>query len=542
MTENTQKALLPFASYLPPESGTLSGDVEKAVVFCLTEAGREDGGGFFRKQPKEKIVFVACLYYPFWIANFRDATLLLDGLNVKSHTITYPTIPNPNGFENNLNQRSTNRQAYVSFLSDNRNYFEAANGEKTKEIDGLVFDDEFSKEFLVYLYDTKLVTDPLTDCVVVSPAYNATQIEAMLKGLQDSREQIAQELTHLNEVIKLLNSKTQQFLVLLRADVAATEEKFSGQIQEATEASEKEKEEVNKEYNEKVTGALSNFEQETLAIQKEKITLEKTVTDLTEEIEHIESEIRTSAVNKDYDTEQHWKEKRSELKKQIPDINYKIKDLEVQLQDIEDRKKKALFELKQETDVKLKATEKRLLEVEASRDAELGISKSQMEKIEELTVAISGMIDKLTKMREATLDEFDSLGIKVKRAENTLVYMPFYLICYQSKSNKRYTYLAPSFVTSGGFSARLKAFGKMKITKMLQPRSQKMNSILNGFIGLLDSNVAFSHEISEASSKANLLQSTEALEAIKNGLAELKTKEWLSESEFEFFNHLLPQR
>ena len=94
-------------------------------------------------------------------------------------------------------------------------------------------------------------------------------------------------------------------------------------------------------------------------------------------------------------------------------------------------------------------------------------------------------------------------------------------------------------MNSGGFSTRLKAMGKMKITQVFKPRSQKTTSILNNFLVLIDNNVAFGHEIIEACNKVNLLQSKEDTGSIKKGLSELKAEGWLSDSEFEFFSQIL---
>jgi hypothetical protein len=119
--------------------------------------------------------------------------------------------------------------------------------------------------------------------------------------------------------------------------------------------------------------------------------------------------------------------------------------------------------------------------------------------------------------------------------------MPFYLLSFQSKEKRRHTYFSPCYVNSLSLSARLKAMGKKKITQIFQPRSEKITSILNNFMTLLENNVAFSHDINEACVKANLLRSIETVQSIKKGLNELKLEGWLSESEFEFFTKILPQ-
>ncbi len=256
---------------MPSENKVLNQDAEKAVVACLTELGKENGGGFFKKKPAEKVVFISEIYYPFWIAPFRGLTLVFDGLNVASHTITYPAIPDPAVFKETLNQRSSTRQAYAGFLSEHINYFESSNGEQTKVIDGLISNKDFIAEFMEFLKEATTTDSALTESVLVTPAYDSMQMETVLKELEDSRTKFMQELQALNEIIKLLNAKTQQFMNSLREELAATEEKFSGQIQEAKTNLENMKSQINKEYSEKVTNASSGFEQETVALQTEKI-------------------------------------------------------------------------------------------------------------------------------------------------------------------------------------------------------------------------------------------------------------------------------
>jgi len=533
------KTLLPFASYLQSENGSLQREFEKAAVFCLTELGRETGGGVFRKKPSEKIVFIAEVYYPFWIAPFRGFTLLFDGLNTSSHTMTYPAISDLQVFKTNLNQRSSTRQIYATFLSNHLSYFQISNSEQVKVIEGLISDIDFIREFMDYSKEATTTENSVTDSVLISPAHDEKQIMNNIQELEVSRSSVARELEELNETIKLLNVKTQEFLGALREEIKSIEEKFSGPIEAAKVTLEKKKSQINKEYTDKVTEASIKYEQETVALQKETLKLEKMSDELQSEIEHIETEIKKSVINKDNESEQRWKDKRNELKKKVPEIAPAIKDLEIKIQEVEENKKNEIFQLKQDNDAKIKEAGKDLQEIESSLGAEKKNRQDEMEKIEELTSSINGKIDKLSKMKEATLREYDALGIREGKVAPLLVYMPFYLQCYQSKSDKRFNYVAPSIVSSMSLNARLKAIGKKRITQLFQPRSQKIISILNSFIVLLGENIAFSHEINDVCNKVNLLQLREATELIKNGLNELKTEGWLSDGEFESFRQIL---
>jgi hypothetical protein len=164
-----------------------------------------------------------------------------------------------------------------------------------------------------------------------------------------------------------------------------------------------------------------------------------------------------------------------------------------------------------------------------------------METLEELTANIIKQIDQLVKMREATIAEFDKMGVQQKNVNLSLVHMPFYLIRFQSGPNRRHTFFAPSFVGSVGIAAKIRsAMGKMKIGQLFQPRSKKIVSLLHKFAILLEEDVAFGSDINEACRKANLLDAENLKQSIVAGLNKLKEDGWLSEQECKSFSQIVP--
>jgi hypothetical protein len=375
--------------------------------------------------------------------------------------------------------------------------------------------------------------------VFITPALTKEGVTNMLQNIEGARQKMLEEIADLKEAIKLLNFKTQGFLKGLQGEIETIEEKFSRQIDKAKSTLDIRLAKINKEYSEIVTKVSDKYTNQIMEKQKEILTLEKNKNQTNGEIEHAEAEIKTAAVNKDDSAEQKWKEKRSEFKNQLPEITSKIKILGKEVADIEENRKKEMFQLKQDSDIKIKDAKKDLVEIETSRDAQILVCRKEMEKIEELTSNIITKVDSLAKNLEGLILEFNELGIKQKRTETLLIYMPFYLSGYQVKTYKRYTYLAPSTLSDGGFGTRLKAVGKTKISQIFQPRYRKITSILNKFIALLNEDIVFSREMSEACLKANLTEMQSAREAIKKGLNALKEKGWLSEREVESFSQAL---
>jgi hypothetical protein len=535
-----EKFLLPFATLAQESEESFTKDAERAAVFCLAELDRDKGGGFFKKRSPEKLIFIAEVYYPFWVAPFGRLVLLLDGLNIASHSIPYSVLPAIKVFRDETKIRSETRQAYATFLSNNVNYFQVPDSEETELIHGLITNADFLEEFKPYLNEAVTTEAPVVDSVLISPTNNENAILLMIKELENLQSKFVGDVKELNELIKLLNLKTQGFLEVLREEAEETEKKFTNPIKEAKAALEKLTAQINREYTEKVTEISNQFEQETLAAQKEIITLEKTKEQLTTEIEHCEAEIKTATINKDDVTEQKWKEKKSELKKEIPEILTKTKLTAEKIREIEENKRNTIFQLKSENNAKIKEASKDLIALESSRDAEIRILQKEMEKLEELTSSIIKQIDQLAKMREATIAEFDNLGVQQKKDTLSLFHMPFYLVRHQSGPNRRYTFFAPSFVGNVGVSTKLKsAMGKVKISQLFQPRSKKIVSILHKFAVLLEEDVAFSREINEACRKANLLDAENLRQSIATGLNELKENDWLSEQECKSFNQIM---
>jgi hypothetical protein len=95
-------------------------------------------------------------------------------------------------------------------------------------------------------------------------------------------------------------------------------------------------------------------------------------------------------------------------------------------------------------------------------------------------------------------------------------------------------------VSSVSFSVKFKgALGKAKIKQLLQPRSQKIVSLLNKFPLLMEQNAVFNREMSEACAEVNILRTKNSRGSLKIELEKLKEEGWLSEKEYESFNQML---
>jgi len=511
-------------------------EMEKAALYCFAELEREKGGGLILRKPEEKLVFLAEFCYPLWLIPWSRLSLLFDGLKTTTHTLTYRSITDVKTFMENAQRSSKTLETYMAFLSDNVNYFQTSSDEKAMTIDALIAESNFLKEFNLYLSKAEQFETPSSEIVLLPPTIDEAAISAITQELENLKIDFKEDVDILYESMKLLNKTTRNFVKMIRSKIKAIKEEFSAEIKKQESVIMPKVDRINEEYNEQITKLSKNFEKQLLPLQKEKVKFEKAREQTLNKIERCNVEAKTCAANKDVVGERKWKEKANETKKEFSEIENRIEEFEEKIREIEESKSLETFRLRSEWEAKVKEAKKDLLELEASRDAKIQIHKQEIEKFESLTSTIIQQIGNMTKLREANLANFEKLGIQQKHKNPTLIYMPFYLVCYQAELKKRYVLFSPSVANSIGFTTKLKgAFGKAKVKQLLVPRFKSITSLLNKFPTLIERNAAFEREIYEAGDKADILKASSMREQIKSGLERLKQEGWFSEKEYKAF-------
>ena len=202
---------------------------------------------------------------------------------------------------------------------------------------------------------------------------------------------------------------------------------------------------------------------------------------------------------------------------------------------MEERREIEIFKLKDELEIKTKEANKQLAELEASRDAKLLLHQQEKEQIENETKQIIDHIGKSLKLREVDLNQFKKVGINQPSdfSGNTQLYVPFFVICYQTEQQNRYTILPPSSATTIGLTAKLRGvLRRAKIKEFLAPRFKTFSSLMDTVSDMITQNAMFETELQELCTKTNILNSPASVEEIKKGLDQLKTEGWLSAKEY----------
>jgi hypothetical protein len=123
-----------------------------------------------------------------------------------------------------------------------------------------------------------------------------------------------------------------------------------------------------------------------------------------------------------------------------------------------------------------------------------------------------------------------------------LIYVPFYVVCYESGLARRYLFISPSGLGYFDLSAKLKGvFGGSKISGLLIPRYHSIDAVISKAQEFTQANSAFEGQLWNLGKKNNLLHNSGFCESAKAGLPALKQLGWLTEREAsELGNQLSP--
>ena len=534
MPPEVVRFLLPFAVPAKDRQKRFTEKMEKAAILCLAELERQKGVGLILKKQPEEIAFIAEAYYPMWLVPWRRRTLLFDGLGIISHTFPYATLPDVKTFVNNVEGGTGNHEAYLAFLSNNLNYFQDFTEEEEKTIKGLVTSPDFIHNFTPYLPLAKRTKKSIPNKIFLSPTLDESEISSSIKEISKLRDRLTRDIADLHETMRLLNNAAKKYVRDFQKEIGKIREKLDRKITVLRHLVMKKIRKVQKEYDEKISLVSRDIEHQLHLLHQEYIKLEKTKQRKVANIDRCEAEIKSCKLRKDETGELRWRREIESCRKEISALDKNLKDLQEKIKDKESVKKAEISKIRAECDNEADKVMEDIREVEASRDAKIQIMQKEMESLQDLTSQIIEQTNKLVELKRQAINNLDQVGLQKRRRTYALTYIPFYLICYQTKSKRRYVTYPPSIAVSMGILTKFKgAFGVAKTKSLLQFRSESITNLINQAVLLLEKNPVFEKEIYDAGVESNILRTKELKKNLQKGLEKLKGEEWISESEFE---------
>jgi len=537
LAKRTRKLILPFAVAGKDRFKPFTKDMEMAAIFYLAERDRKKGEGRVLKKPGETVVFIAETCYPIWLIPWRGRTLIFDGLEFTNPSISYDVLPDIKAFDNDFQASSKSREAYGAALSQNASYFQNFAGKEGKTIEGLITNPNFMQDLMDYLQDAEEIRKGATTKAVLSPLLDESEVSASIDKLSELRDTVEEEIKTLSRSMKLLSKGTREQVKALHAEMRMTIKEFDKRIKKVKPKVMEKIKKIQERRDEEVTRISKKYGRKLRSLHQKRVRIERTLERLSSDIERIEADIKVARENKDEAGEFQLTQNLDKIKKKLPVLNKEIKEIDRNIENVEDAKKIEVSRARTKPDDRVEEAMKALRDIEATKEARARLEQQELADLEEKTSSIIKQIDAMIKAKEAALNEIDSMGALERRRKQAIVYLPVYFVCYETEVGKRYVVHPPSNVGSMGIRTKLKGvFGAGKMKSFLQSRSQAIATLLDRLVDLTQENPVFEKEITEVGIKANILRTTELQVGIKKGLTELRDESWISENEFQILN------
>jgi hypothetical protein len=530
-----QKFILPFSEKGDP-SAKFDGDVatEVAAIFALAEMDREKGGRILSRRLGEKIKFIAKIGYPFWLYPLSDKVALFDGLNLSEHVLSYTKMPNVKHFLDGLKNSLKNRDNFEYFLAEHGQYFEKTDAKANLKLQGLITKIGMLNEFGSYRKEATKATDQFAHIGLLSSPINQSKLLSATQEITRLHASIEKEIKNLNASIEVLGKGSLQFHNDLHDEIEAVKQEFDLNIKTEEAAVAPILEDIREEYDRKTASLARSFKADQVPLHAEKIKLIKSKNELANEIEQYCANAKR-VVSGDKNAKPRWKNRIKEAKDKLSETEKRLKINEKELKGLEERRAYEVLQLKSAQESEIKDARKKIVELEASRNAKILVAKQEMEKLASETKLISDQIGKLVKLKEADIAQFDKLCIESfsENLDKALVYMPFYVISYDKETKDRYLIVPPSSMSAIDISTKLKAvLGRARIKSFLAPRFKELTSMAENIQKQSQKNSIFAAEIKQLGAINNILLMAWVHDEIDKGLLGLKNQSWLNDKEY----------
>ncbi len=523
---NNKRLSLPFSN---PKTKTT--EIEAAAILAAAELNRGKGGGIFNRQPPETLLFITKAGYPLWVyPKNHNSTLVFDGLDCHSHSINYAEAPSATSFLGNLQKAKAPRDSYMAFLCSQANYFQQPPQQKQFFFRGLIENTEFRNDFSIYRRETIELSEQLA---LLSPILEESIINSTLQTLEKTLATLAADDEKLAEAQKTMRKATIQYLSEIEFDATAAKEEADAKIKATQEFVGPEVAKITKEYNRKMKTLANSFDERLEDFEKQKNQTKKTIASTEAEIKEYEKNAKEAAKKGHEVYEKRWKEKAKAQEKVLSGYKKDIKTIEANINKLVHQKAIDLSHLNADLEAAVKKAQQPLEDLVAARDERLSAFKLENNRLISCEKLVTEGIAGSFKLREEVNKVFAEYVLPQEQLKDAvLIYVQFYVVCYQSSSSKRYLCISPSTVGAFDFSAKLRdALGRSKTLEMLIPRYQAMTTLTAKVKALTQENSLFESQLFELGNQNNLLKNTAFILAAQAGLALLQQAGWLSERE-----------
>ena len=504
--------------------------MELAAVYAVAEFYRNRGGGLLIRQPGEEIAFISKLSYPLWLVPRGDSVLVFDGLAESEYTISYLEAQSALAFLKKLEANIEPRDKFAVFLSDNISYFLQLPAEKQFTLKGILANIDFRVDISNYL---KEATEKNSAVPALTPILWYSEISRTLDEMNKLQSYLEIDLDALSKIAQVINKTFAQYFSEIDFQTTAAMDEKDAKIKAHKEFIAPQVAQLKKEYKAKTKELATRYDHDLVDLNNLKKKTLKYIYKKRSECRKFEHEAKIQARLGHEISERKWKEKVNESRKELWELRKEYRRLEESINHCSKEKGQAIAQLNYELEDKIKYLSEPIAGLQQAFEEKKTVFKQQAERLVNLQNVILENLALGQKQRQTAKDGVDGLGIDSPPFEvPALVYVPFYLVCYEALNARRYLCLSPSNVENVDLSARFKGvLGMSKIKDLLTPRFTSLVGIIGKVEAYCRARPSFEEYTHELGAQNNLLIETEFGDSIISGLSLLRDWGWLSARE-----------
>jgi len=536
----TESLFLPFAVPEKSRKKKFIGNMELAAVLCLAEARRKKRVmvGF----SSEQISFISKLYYPLWAVPWMNGSLIIDGLQLLSSTLSYMTLPYLELFFKDVELGQTFREQFRKALEKHTKTFAVFSETLRIPMKSVVEDKVLLSDVAEYIEETiALKTDITGNMVLLPPKLDEGAAGESAKKVFDMYERVQSDIKGLEYASNILNEMTLFHESKILHEIELANETFKEEIDRVKPVVEKKVELLLKERDAKIEkisraaeAALNVKLREKERRQQEQARLELNITEYKRRLDVRRNRHDKIGTARWEHTIRTCENKMSEVKERIHDISYYIEKIRKQNQEDVNKLKYGYQEL-------IDRERKKIVGIEESHGSVVKAKEIEKEKLRLGTARIISNIEKLAEQKKLQAEELRSLAIPWQAEEVTLLGVPFYLVGYKANNKLRLNVYPPLRVMSS--DGIVKKIEKTllnfrlasRIKLLLQPRSKALSEMLNiVFEEKMKTIKTIEESLRELGMSNNLLTKKDFKEALTTGVEELRAEGWIKQEEGSF--------
>lgn len=233
-----------------------------------------------------------------------------------------------------------------------------------------------------------------------------------------------------------------------------------------------------------------------------------------------------------------WNYRLKECKNKISQIKGRLQTVSRFVDRVHREREVAIEKLNDAYQTLINREGKRVRELEARRDYETRAKRNEIDELRAETSAIVTLIERLIEQKQQHASNLKAVTISWKPEETTLVYVPFYLVGYESKRKSRYHAYSPVVAMDHrGILIKIqKAFRKYslesRINLLLRSSSKALDKMFSStFISKMKKDKTLSIKLQIMGCSNNLLGMPKFKEKLRRGLEEIQKEGWIKSEE-----------